>query len=210
MKTICQHVLFHACKGFVICSLFCVSIAWAETDIIPFTGYRLSGEFDNIATGARVDVGDTSSIGFIVNIDDKPGSAYEFLYSRQSSKLKSDISVPAIDLFDIDIEYIHIGGILVEPVNSQLHTFFGAGIGFTHFSPDLSGRSSETKPSFSLTVGYKYTLNPHMGLRLGLRLYGTLVDSNSAIFCSEGACSARFRSDTYTQFEASAGVIIRF
>jgi len=208
-------LVFRICKIISLSSLFYVSVTWStvtlgETELIPFSGYRLSGEFEDVATGNRVDINDTGSVGFIVNIDDKPGSAYEFLYSKQSSKLKAGSSVPSDELFAIDIEYFHLGGILLKPVNPYTHSFFGAGLGITHFSPDLSGFSSETELSLSITGGYKYTLSKHLGLSLGLRAYGTLVDSNTTIFCGEGSCSIRFGSDLFTQFEANAGIIIRF
>lgn len=215
MKSMRSILVFHVCRFLALFSLCSVFVAWStvvrgETELIPFSGYRLSGEFEDAVTGNRVDVDDAGSVGFIVNIDDKPGSAYEFLYSKQSSKLKSGISVPSDDLFDIDIEYFHLGGILLKPVNPYTDSFFGAGLGITHFSPNLAGFSSESELSFSLTGGYKYTLSKHLGFRLGLRAYATLVDSNATIFCREGTCSIRFSSDLFTQFEANAGFIVRF
>lgn len=202
-------------QGLTVFSLFFTAViwsgvAWSETEFIPFSGYRLSGEFEVVATGARVEAGDSNSIGFVINVDEKPGASYEFLFSKQSSKLQSVVNTPNVDSFDIDIEYFHFGGILLKPVNQYMHSFFGAGLGLTHFSPGLSSLSSETELSLSLTTGYKYTLSKHLGFRFGLRAYGTLVDSNTAIFCSEGTCSIRFTSDLYTQFEANAGLIIRF
>jgi len=215
MKSMRSILGYRICKIIALFSLFSVSVTWcsvvwSETELIPFSGYRLSGEFEDTATGNRVDINDASSVGFIVNIDDKPGSAYEFLYSKQSSKLKTGSSVPSDELFAIDIEYFHLGGILLKPINQHTHSFFGAGLGITHFSPNLSGFSSETELSLSITGGYKYTLSKHLGFRLGLRAFGTLVESNTTIFCGEGSCSIRFGSDLFTQFEANAGLIIRF
>ena len=215
MKSMRSILVFRICRFLALFSLCSVSVAWitvvrGETELVPFSGYRLSGEFEDVVTGSRVGVDDASSVGFIVNIDDEPGSAYEFLYSKQSSKLKSGISVTSDELFDIDIEYFHLGGILLKPINQDTNSFFGAGLGITHFSPNLSGFSSESELSFSLTGGYKFTLSKHLGFRLGLRAYGTLVDSNTAIFCREGACSVRFSSDLFTQYEANVGFIVRF
>jgi len=215
MKNMRSILIFRVCKYLTLISLFSASlawgtVAWSTTDFIPLSGYRLSGDFEDTITGNTVSVDESNSAGFIINIDDKPGSAYEFLYSKQSSKLKSGISVPSNEQLDMDIEYFHMGGILLKPINPHTHSFFGAGIGITHFSPGPSGFSSESELSFSLTGGYKYTLSKYFGLRLDLRAYGTLVDSNTAIFCGDGSCSIRFRSDLFTQFEANAGLIIRF
>ncbi len=204
------HLVFRIFKLLTLMSLLSSPLAWAEVEVIPFTGFRSSGEFEDIATSARIDVDDTSSYGLIINIDDEPGKAYEFVYSKQSSQLRSGATVPSSILFDIDIEYLHMGGILLEPMNSRAQTFFGAGIGITHFSPGLSGFSSESKLSFSLTGGIKHRLNNHLGIHLGFRAYATTVNSNTAIFCRNGTCSVRFSGDLFTQFEANAGLIFRF
>lgn len=185
-------------------------IAWAETELIPFSGYRLSGEFEDIASGNRIDIDDSNSQGFLLHVDEKPGSAYEFLYSRQSSKLRSGVSTPTNVLFEIDIEYVQLGGILLKSIDDHTRGYFGAGIGFTHFSPSLSGYTSETLLSLNLTGGYKYALGKHLGLQLGIRAYGTTVSSNTGIFCRDGGCAIRFSGDLFTQFEASAGLVIRF
>ena len=97
-------------------SLFTVSVVSAQTELIPLFGYRLSGEFEEISTGSQLDVDDARNYGLVINIDEKPGSAYEFLYSKQSSVLRSDSILPSNALFDIDIEYFHLGGILLEPL----------------------------------------------------------------------------------------------
>ncbi|HEY9050322.1 MAG TPA: hypothetical protein VIQ03_02180 [Gammaproteobacteria bacterium] len=210
MRTINTFLASHLSSLLFLLSLFFCPVTRGDTELIPFTGYRLSGEFEDINTGARIDVDDTNSHGFLINIDEKPGAAYEFLYSRQSSKLRSGIYAPTNVLFDIDIEYFHMGGILLKPLNPHTYGFFGAGVGITHFSPNLSGYASESLLSFSLTGGYKFMLSEHLGLRLGFRAYGTTVDSNTGIFCSNGGCTIRFSGDLFTQFEASAGLAIRF
>ncbi len=210
MKTIRIHYHFRLYTLLILGSLLSSPFAMGETELIPLTGYRLSGEFADISTGARIDIDDAKSYGFILNIDERPGAAYEFLYSHQSSKLRSGIYTPSNVLFDIDIDYIHMGGILLKPVNEYTQGFFGATIGITHFSPNLSGYTSESVVSFSLTGGYKYTLSRHLGLRLDIRAYGASVNSNTAVFCSNGSCSIRFSGDLFTQFEANAGLVIRF
>lgn len=210
MPDINIHCMFHICRVVTFVSLFFSSLTWADVELIPFTGYRSSGEFEDVATSARIDVDDTSSYGLIITIDDEPGKAYEFVYSKQSSQLRSGATVPSSVLFDIDIEYLHMGGILFEPMSSRAQSFFGAGIGITHFSPGLSGFSSESKLSFSLTGGIKHRLNEHLGIHLGFRAYATTVSSNTAIFCNNGACSVRFSGDLFNQFEVNAGLIFRF
>ena len=96
------------------------------------------------------------------------------------------------------------------PINERTNGFVGAGVGITHFSLSLAGYSSESELSFSLSGGYKYGISKHLGLRLGFRFYGTPVSKNTAIFCGDGACNIRFSSNLFTQYEANAGLIIKF
>lgn len=191
-------------------SLFVIFPAHGETELIAFSGYRLSGDFEDISSATKVSVDEDNVRGFIIDVDDRPGAAYEFLYSKQSSRLRSSAGLPDDLLFDIEVEYIHMGGILLRQLSPRQQGFFGAGIGFTRFSPGLSGVSSETEPSLSVTAGLKFTLTRHLGLRLDIRAYGTSVNSNTAIFCSNGSCALRFSGDMFTQFEGSAGLVIRF
>lgn len=199
------------CNGLLLLLGLCFAdSARGQTDITVLGGYRSSGRFEQVSNDARVDVNDTATRGLVLNIDDRPNSAYEFLYSKQASRLTAMTPVPGTPLFDIDIEYIHMGGILLKPLNDHARSFFGAGIGLTHFSPGLSGLDSETRPSFSITGGIKFMLNPHLGFRLDLRGYATAVESNTALFCRDGGCVVRFSGDMFTQFEGSAGITWRF
>lgn len=194
----------------ILFSLFPLSFARAQTELIPFAGHRLSGEFQDLDSGAKITVDDAAVRGFVINVDDRPGAAYEFLYSKQSSRLSAGVNLPGNVLFDIDMTYIHMGGILLRQLDPHSQGFFGAAIGITHFSPGLSGVSSETYPSLSVTSGLKFSFGKHLGLRLDVRAYGTSVNNNTAIFCANGACRLRFSGNMFTQFESTAGIILRF
>jgi hypothetical protein len=202
--------LIRICRPLLLLSLFAMFPAHSQTELIPFAGYRLSGEFEEISSATKVNVDENNVHGIIINVDDRPGAAYEFLYSKQSSRLRAAAGLPNNVLFDIDMEYVHLGGILIRQLSPGQQVFFGAAIGITHFSPGLSGISSETEPSLSITAGLKFTFTRHLGLRLDIRAYGTSVNSNTAIFCSNGSCALRFSGEMFTQAEASAGLIIRF
>lgn len=186
------------------------SFALAATEFIPFAGQRLSGKFTESSTGVTLDVDDSGTSGFIINQDYEAGSQIEFLYSKQSSVLRAGNPVPTSALFDIDIEYIHIGGLVLNKLHEKSKSFIGAGLGITHFSPGFSGYSSESELSFSLSAGIKHTLTEHLGFRLGARFYGTPVNKNAAVFCGNGACDINFNGDLYTQYEATLGIMLRF
>jgi len=95
-------------------------------------------------------------------------------------------------------------------MKEKMHSFVGMGIGMAHFSPSLSGYSSVSELSFNLSGGVKQDIGQHLGYRIGVTLFGTAVDKNSSIFCNNGACNIRFSSNLFTQFELSAGLVLRF
>lgn len=185
--------------------------AHAGTELIPMAGYRLSGEFEDINSGAKLDVDDDTAAGFLLNFDAASNTQYEFLYSRQSSRLRAGISLPTTVLFDIDIEYIHVGGIKLFPISEGLNSYFGAGIGITRFEPEVNGYGSESKFSLNISGGIKKHFTKALGLRAGFSYFGTPVNSSSAIFCGNSSgCTVRFQGDLFSQFEAGVSLILRF
>ena len=181
----------------------------ADTEIIPFSGYRMGGEFEDINKGAILEIDDEQSYGFLLNIDAGSDSQYEFLYSKQEGQLGEANGVPSDALFDIDIEYFHVGGVNLYELNDKTKSFIGAGLGVSRLTPKVSGYSSETLFSFNISGGIKRQITERLGLRFGLTLLATAVDSQSAIFCN-GGCTIRFQGDFFTQYEASVGLIFKF
>ncbi len=78
-----------------------------------------------------------------------------------------------------------------------------------NFTPKKSGYSSETLFSFNISGGIKRQITKQLGLRFGLTLLATTVNSRSAVFCS-GGCTIRFQGDIFAQYEANMGLIFKF
>ncbi len=193
--------------------LLCATVpgAHAAGEFTPLSAYRISGDFEEASSGATLDVDDEVSYGFIFNLDSGKDAQYEFLYSEQSSKLRAGPVVPTSVLFDIDITYIHLGGNKLFPIDGTTASFLGAGLGVTRFDPDFAGYTTETKFSFNLSGGIKKMLTKSIGIRAGLSLFATPVNNNSSVFCvSDSGCSIRFKSDFFTQYDASVGLVVRF
>lgn len=190
---------------FIVSSLFTTTLQ-AQTEITPFYGYRFGGEFKDTLTRNTVKISEENIVGFLVNIDRDAHSQYEFLYSHQSSEVTSTTSTPN---FDVDIDYFHFGGTALWP-NDNIIPFLAGGLGLTHMSPDISGSDSATRFSFSLGGGLKWFPGKRVGVRLEARAYGTLVNSGSAIFCTNGNCNFSVSGNLFTQFETNVGIIFRF
>jgi hypothetical protein len=184
-------------------------------ELTPFAGGRLGGSFDSTGDdGAttRISVEDDSSFGLIVNFPSTWPTEWELVYSQQSTAL--DRRSPG-DLrpLDLDISYLHAGGLyLFEGELAQ--PYIAATLGVTRLAPDEGDFRSETKFSFALGAGYKLFPARRFGLRLDARIWGTVLDSNSGLFCRSGpeeaGCQVRASGSMLWQWELAAGGILRF
>lgn len=177
-----------------------------DVEISPAAGFRFGGEFEEETTRQDVDLKEAASFGLAVDIEYAPDRMVEILYTRQSSEIE-DIA-PSLD---IDVEYLHIGG--VAEFTQTNYTPYAVGtIGATRFSPD-GGLDSETRVSLSMGGGVKWFVAENWAVKLEGRAYLTFFDSRAEVFCvSSGGATCLFRttSSVVWQVEALAGVAFRF
>jgi hypothetical protein len=181
---------------------------YSDFEITPFYGYVAGGEFEDPLDGSDRDLDEGNNIGVIFNAAVDEWRHYELLYSTQSTEL--DGVVP----MDVDVQYLQIGGTVSNPDAERLIPYFGLTVGAARFSPDQSGFDDETKLAFSIAGGARLPITDHFGLRLDVRAFVSLLDTDGNIFCVSdsggGACRIRTKSDTLLQYSASLGVTVRF
>ncbi len=187
--------------------IFQINSAAAETEITPMLGYRIGGEFNQVSSTATLKFDESESYGLVVDIDYNKYQQITLLYSRQDTALSSSTALVVNPLFDVDVEYFHIGGNQIW-IKDKMRPFFGATAGATHFS--AQGRNSTTKFSLSIGGGSKFFLTKRVALMVGLRGYATFASSSSSIFCGPNGCAASISGSALFQFEANAGVTFRF
>ncbi|MEJ1961568.1 MAG: hypothetical protein WDO56_08500 [Gammaproteobacteria bacterium] len=113
------------------------SMKW---EITPFVGYRMGGDFDlsGSTTSTSSDLDDHNSFGFAVNL--YPGDhseSYELFYSRQQTSLASNSPLAP---FDLNVEYLHIGGTLLVSDELPIAPYIGGGLrAHAVQSPDGAG-----------------------------------------------------------------------
>lgn len=180
-----------------------------RAEFTGFFGYRSGGDFKEPTTGERLKFDSDNSLGLILNIDHDANTQWEFLLSRQSTRLKPAPLFTGESRFDVDVSYVSGGGIYVWR-GPKVEPFLGAGLGIANLSPQDPRYDSETRVLFSLNGGYKFRLTEHVGLRLEARGYYTLLNTNAAVFCGNGGCIARVDSSGFTQLEINAGLSARF
>jgi opacity protein-like surface antigen len=188
-----------------------------DFEITPFAGYTWGGEFNDSVTGATLKVDETSNYGIMLDINlvdnnQEGQSQIELYFSRQATQLRTDTGTfTGNPLFNLDIEYYHIGGTYcIDSDSGKVIPFVVGTLGVTHMVPQGPGLDDLTKFSLSLGGGVKLFATDRIGLRLEGRWLGTLFNGSGSAFCTSGTCAINVQGDVFSQFVANAGLIIAF
>jgi opacity protein-like surface antigen len=178
-------------------------------EFTPFVGYLAGGEFEDPTDSSDRDLDAGTDFGIMIDAAADWWRHYEMLYVRNST------TVDGFEPFDMDVEYLQFGGTVSYPDAEYTHVipYFGMTIGAARFSPDGSGLDDETKFAATMGGGLRIPINKRFGVRLDLRVYGTVLDSDSDIFCvSAGGltCRVQAKGDFFLQYSANLGVTIGF
>ena len=180
-------------------------------EITPFASYRMGGDFDISGAPGGGDLDDHGAFGFAVNLAIDETASYELFYSRQEA---SFAQTSAVAPFDLDVEYLHVGGTLLLSDELPVAPYMVGGLGVTRFSPQTGPGSDDSRFSVSLGAGVKMPVTNHFGVRLEARGYVTFVNSDSAFFCASGSqggvCAIQAKTDSFFQFELLAGATLSF
>lgn len=188
---------------------------WQEIprySLTPFGGYTFGGQFKDEDDSLKVEVDDAAHVGLIFNIRESANTQWEVFYARQSSEADTT-EVAAAPAVDLDVQYLHIGGTYVAD-GDRARPFLAATVGATRFDPDPLAFESENYFSFGLGAGWHFQASDRLGFRLEGRILGTLLRSDSALFCETGPdeniCALAADGDFYWQFQTSLGAVFRF
>jgi outer membrane protein with beta-barrel domain len=178
-------------------------------EITPFVGYLAGGEFEDPTDGSDRDLDAGTDFGFFANAAADWWRHYEMIYVRQSTK------VDGVEPFDMDVEYLQFGGTVSYPDAEYTHVipYFGMTIGAARFSPDGPGLNDETKFAATIGGGLRIPINERFGVRLDLRAFGTVLNSESDIFCVSSSgltCRIKAKGDFFLQYAANLGFTIGF
>lgn len=183
-----------------------------ETEFGFLAGYSSADSFDSDDENLSVDTDEGPAYGLTFNLFDSTNRKgarlqYEVYIGRAETDLELSDDNLTQTRVSLDSNYLQFGG-TYEWQKEALRPYIVATIGATHFNPD--GASSETDPSFGIGTGLKYLFSDSTGFRLDLRGFGTITDSDSAIFCDNGRCLVRANGDVWWQYQLAAGLFLRF
>ena len=191
------------------------SQAQGRFEITPYAAYSMGGSFSDTEDIVDISLVDSQSFGMILNMRHTAQTQWEFIYSQQNT----DARIRGGDLdgerLDTDVRYYQLGG--TYQGEGQLgRPFMSATLGVSQFDVREPGYDSETYFGFSIGGGLQMWPTNRLGVRLEARAFGTLVRSDSSLFCSsdpgggQAGCALTLAGDVLWQFQAMAGLVFRF
>lgn len=193
-------------------------------EITPYAAYRIGGELEPQAEPNGINAGENQDFelregyahGLMLDIGTGAGATqWEVLYAHQDTALETHPSFVREPTLDIDVTYLQFGGTYIFQDNEEsIAPFIALTAGLTRFEPGLDDMDAENYFSWSLGGGVQLRADRRVGVRLEARVFGSLIDDNSALFCvssaEQSACALFIEGKQLYQLEARVGVVARF
>lgn len=197
-------------------------------EITPYAAYRIGGEFEPQSDaepkngGGGFELHEGNAEGLILDIRTSVGNQlsggsgqWELLYAHQGTELETEASFIGAPTLDLDVSHLQFGGLyLFDDYSVSFVPFLALTAGVARFEPRLDEAEPENYFSWSLGGGVHLRADRRIGVRLEARVYGTLIDDDSALFCvvspTVNSCAVRVEGDQLYQFEARVGLVGRF
>lgn len=181
----------------------------AEVEVTPFVGFQFGGGFDTREGDLTIDP--SANLGLVVSLRTRHDGLVEFLYSRQATTLEVDGILQSGDLFDLNVEYFHFGG-LWEIRSGRTRPILGLSVGATRLSPGESGIDDAWAFSAGISGGVKYFFTDRLAFRLEGRGLLSFFNSSGVIFCGfpPGQCGISVSGSNFLQIDVLAGLTFSF
>jgi len=177
-----------------------------RNEVSLLAGYTTGGNIDMKAAGIEdLEIAGSFTWGLAATHFFSRHLGAEVSWTRQDSALALQTRDAEADLFDVDLSLLH-GSVVYRfgGEDARLAPFATAGLGAAFLSaPDLEG---ETKFSWTLGAGARWSASERMAVRAQVRYVPTMLNDSSSDFCDPfGFCQG-----TLSQFELVGGVAFRF
>ncbi len=157
-----------------------------SVEFTPFYGVAFSGNLEDSETGEEFEIDDSGCFGGIVDLRVSDSTQLELFFSRQETELGFDDGLFAGEtLFDIDVDYYHVGGTYVL-TPGPWQPFVVGTLGATYMNPDARGTDSETWFSIGLGGGVRFFPLENLGLYLAGRGFFTSWRATRSFAASPG------------------------
>jgi hypothetical protein len=205
----------------VISSISTSRLYAQKFELTPFGGYFFAGKV-TVSEG-DLNVKNGGNYGFTMGMNIQPGLQVEFMFNRLDTRLvlKEWRTGTSRDLFDMSVNYFHLGAIYDAKQFEGGILFTNFSLGATLFAPtnvnfeDKDGNlitSVEDDWRFSIGFGggIKKYLSDKIGLRLQLRVLMPIYWAGGSIYVGSGGAGFGLGAGTaLVQGDATVGLIIR-
>ena len=182
-------------------------------ELTPYAGYRFGGTFEDDENAISVELDDRSSTGLIFNVREAENTQWEVIFSRQQTLADTSEVTGLGPLIDVDVEYLQGGGTYQGRSRNGFRPYLALTLGGARITPRVPGLGNDSFWSFSIGTGLQIRPTERFGVRLEARAWGTLIDSDTRLFCGSGAqvagCAIRVDGRVLWQVEAFAGLVFR-
>jgi len=204
----------------VFLALIVSTTATAQSDhggieFTPYGAWSFGGTFNDTESDASLSTNDSSSFGLILDYRESANTQWEVIYSFQST----DVAVSGVpnvgSTLDLDVHYLQAGGTYLGDAG-KVRPFLSLTAGVAHFDVKDAGFDSDSFFSFSIGTGLQLRPHKRLGLRLEARAFGSLLKSDSALFCESNpaagsaGCAFFLTGEVYWQLQTMAGIVFRF
>lgn len=173
----------------------------------PFIGVLGGGDLE--AGSPDLEFDEDSNFGITVGFPIIGADQLEFMYSEYESSLRTKGS-PKTTTAVVDFRYLHVGAHW-ERGDGPGKLFSVASAGVVDLDAQSGPYGSETLLSIGLGGGGKYFFHDYFGVRAEGRILGNYIDGNREILCDATlGCLGEINGSFLWQFQASAGIVIRF
>jgi len=184
-------------------------------EITPYGAWSFGGTFNDSESNASLSTSDSSSFGLILNFRETAITQWEIIYSLQNTDVAVS-EVPNVSgTLDLNVHYLQAGG-TYQGDSDRVRPFLSLTAGVAHFDVKNDGYDSDSFFSFSIGTGLQFRPNERLGFRLEARAFGSLLKSDSALFCESdpaggsAGCAFFLAGEVYWQLQTMAGVVFRF
>jgi len=208
-------------RKILICSLLfspytvAAQTASGNVELTPYGAYSLGGTFNDLESDATAELQDSGNFGLLLNIRQAANTQWEVIYSQQSTDIDITGLPTADEVHETTVHYLQGGG-TYQGDGDKVRPYLAATVGAAHFDVATDGYDSETYFAFSIGTGLQIWSNERLGMRLEARAFGSLISSDSDLFCisdpgnGTAGCAITVAGEVLWQFQAMAGVVFRF
>lgn len=183
------------------------SALFAQNEIAVLAAVNSGGGVEN-EFGVDPELDSSSAFALMVGLDRGANRRLDLVYARQEGALEfDDLSRPPEDTrVGLDIEYLQVGGRVLFQERTRIVPYIAMTVGAARFTAE---DDSAIRAAGALGAGVDLVLARSVALRLDGRLYGTLTGGDVTVSTGGGEFVGIGSGNGFSQFAASAGVVVR-